>query len=1092
MAAAATGPPRGHYGWGMRFGVLGPLAVWTDEDEPVRIGDAKVRALLVSLLLARGRLVPADRLVRDLWGEHPPTRPTAVLQARVSQLRGDLERAEPGARSLVRHRAPGYLLEADDVDAARFEDLLRRAGAAADPRTRADLLTGALDLWRGPVLPESADAEPVLSAAARWDELRVTALEERALARLDLGEHSALVAELADEAPRHPYRERLHAAHIRALYGAGRQGEALAAYERLRARLTGELGIDPGPELTDLHRAVLAQDPALGPVRGREQAAQPGSRPPEQRHTASPGAGLPPAPLGDLVGRDAHLRALRSLTGDRRLVTLTGPGGVGKTRLALAVAAGEPAGGVRFVELAGLPPGGDPVPVLAAALGARDDGAASGPGLLDRVAELLRGAHPLLVLDNCEHVVDPVAAAVSRLLRAVPGLRVLVTSQVPLDVTGEHLYAVPPLDLPEPGADTPEDLAASGAVRLFTARARAAVAGFVLDADTAPAVATVCRRLDGIPLALELAATRLRHMRAADLAARLDDRFALLGVGRRDAPARQRTLRAVIDWSWEPLAAPERAVLSRLAVHADGCDLATAEEVCSDADDVAPAQVLDLVGSLVDRSLVVAAHHPAGTRYHLLESVAAYALERLREAGEEGRARARHAAHFADLAERADSLLRGADQGYWLGRLDRENANMRAALEFAVGEGDAVLAARLASALCWYRYLRGRTGEARAALDAVLSVLPGPSADAQAPGAEVPEAQDPHGRVRRAGAARAEVSVWRTALSVPASEDDRARRATVTDDLARVPDPAVRARLAWFVELTRWGLGDLDRSTRRTEEAHAAAREAGDPWGAAVCQVALAQTAFVRGSLEEALRLASEGERVLRDLGDRWGVLQASDVLAQTVEALGDLAGAAERHTEGLRIAEELRLWHTVSLTLSGLGRIAFLDGDLDRADALHTRALRVAQEHSDAPAEQFADAGIALTARRRGDLDLAERSLRRRLEWNRRADGRIGTAFILTQLGFVAEQRGDAAGALDLHREGLAEAERSGDPRAVALALEGLAGARSLSGEYDGAAALLERAHALRDGVGTPLPAAERWDVDRITGRIRAGSRSG
>ncbi|MES0833040.1 ATP-binding protein [Nocardiopsis tropica] len=1064
----------------MRFGVLGPLAVWTDDGGPVRIGDAKVRALLASLLLARGRPVPADRLVRDLWGDRPPARPSAVLQARVSQLRGDLERAEPGARALVRHRAPGYLLEADDLDAARFEDLVRRAGTAADPRGRADLLTRALGLWRGPVLSEFSDAEPALSAAARWEELRVTAVEERALARLELGEHPALVAELAEEAARHPYRERLHAAHIRALYGAGRQGEALAAHERLRARLADELGIDPGPELAALHRAVLAQDPSLDPARGPADAPEPSPAPdPGPRRPGPPGTGLPPVPVGDLVGRDVQLRALRPLVADRRLVTLTGPGGVGKTRLALAVAAQDPADTVRFVELAGLAPDGDPVPALAAVLGVRDDGA--GPGLLDRVAELLRGGGPLLVLDNCEHVVAPVADAVSRLLRSAPGLRILATSRVPLDVTGEHLFAVPPLDVPGPGADTPEALAGSGAVRLFTARAEAAVAGFALDADTAPAVATVCRRLDGIPLALELAATRLRHMRAADLAARLDDRFALLGVGRRDAPARQRTLRAVIDWSWEPLDAPERAVLSRLAVHADGCDLDTAEEVCSDGEGVPRARVLDLVGSLVDRSLVVAADRPGGTRYHLLESVAAYALERLEEAGEAGRTRARHAAHFADLAERADALLRGPEQGHWLERLDRESTNLRAALEFAVGEGDAHLAARLANALCWYRYLRGRTGEARDALDAALCAGAGPVAGAPSPD-----------RTLRGGEARARAVVWRTALSAPGSEDDRSRRAAADEDLAGVGDPAERARLAWFSELTRWGLGDLDRATRRTEEALAASLEAGDRWCAAVCRVGLARTAFVQGSPAEALRLAAEGERVLRGLGDRWGVLHASDVLAQAAEALGDFGDAAARHTEGLRIAEELRLWRTVSLKLAGLGRIALLEGDLDRADTLHSRALSVAQEHSDAVAEQFADAGIALTARRRGDLDLAERSLRRRLAWNRRVDGRIGTAFILTQLGFVAEQRGDAAEALDLHRQGLGEAERGGDPRAVALALEGLAGARSLAGEHGAAAELLDRARALRDGVGMPLPPAERWDVDRITERIRAGSRAG
>ncbi|XKK39531.1 hypothetical protein HFP72_00750 [Nocardiopsis sp. ARC36] len=278
-------------------------------------------------------------------------------------------------------------------------------------------------------------------------------------------------------------------------------------------------------------------------------------------------------------------------------------------------------------------------------------------------------------------------------------------------------------------------------------------------------------------------------------------------------------------------------MLSRLAVHADGCDLDTAEEVCSDGEGVPRARVLDLVGSLVDRSLVVAADRPGGTRYHLLESVAAYALERLEEAGEAGRTRARHAAHFADLAERADALLRGPEQGHWLERLDRESANLRAALEFAVGEGDAHLAARLANALCWYRYLRGRTGEARDALDAALCAGAGPAAGAPSPD-----------RTLRGGEARARAVVWRTALSAPGSEDDRSRRAAADEDLAGVGDPAERARLAWFSELTRWGLGDLDRATRRTEEALAASLEAGDPWCAAVCRVGLARTAFVQGS----------------------------------------------------------------------------------------------------------------------------------------------------------------------------------------------------------------------------------------------------
>jgi predicted ATPase/DNA-binding SARP family transcriptional activator len=1044
----------------VRFGVLGPLAVRTDDGEPVRVRDTKVRALLASLLLARGRLVPAERLVRDLWGDTPPARPAAVLQARVSQLRSDLERAEPGARALVRHRAPGYLLDADDVDAARFEDLLRRAGRAAEPRERADLFTRALDLWRGPVLAEFTDTEPARSAAAHWEELRVTALEDLAEARLELGEHAALAVELADATARHPYRERLHAARVRALYGAGRQGEALAAYERLRARLAEEMGIDPGPELTALHRAVLTQDPSLNPAPAPRPAPPP---PTAARRTTVPAAGLP-APVGELIGRDDHLRALRSLIGAQRMVTLTGPGGVGKTQLALAAARALDPGTALFVELAALAPGDDPVPLLAAALGVRDDASDPGAAPHERIAELLRGCNALLVLDNCEHVVGPAADAVARLLGSVPDLRVLATSQIPLDVTGEHLYALPPLDLPDPGTDDPAALAVSGAVQLFTARARAAVASFTLDTDTAPAVAAVCRRLDGIPLALELAAIRLRHMVVADLAARLDDRFALLGTGRRDAPARQRTLRAVIDWSWEPLSPAERAVLGRLAVHADGCDLAAAEAVCADSGAVPAHEVLGLVGRLVDRSLVVAAERSGATRYLLRESVAAYALERLEEAGDARRTRARHAAHFADLVGHADEGLRGADQEHWLRCLDRESANLNAALAFAVKEADTRLALHLAESTCWYRYLRGRAGEARAALDEALSV----------PGA-------PPG-------ARARARAWRAALAVPDSEDARRWSATVEEDLARVDDPVAQARLTWFTEFSRWGLGDPLRAVARVERAHDAALRAGDTWTAAVARKTLARAAFAQGDLARARREALEAEGDLRGLGDRWGILRVSDTLAQIAEARGDLVETARLHEEGLHMAEDLRLWHTVSLKLSGLGRVALLGGDLDRADALHTRALRVAREHAYSVGEQFADAGTALTARRRGDLDLAERSLLRHLEWNRRVDGRSGTAFILTQLGFVAEQRGAADQALELHTRARREAERSGDPRAVALALEGLAGAHALAGGHGRAMRLLERAAALREEAGAPLAAVERWDVDRVTGRIGAG----
>jgi predicted ATPase len=716
------------------------------------------------------------------------------------------------------------------------------------------------------------------------------------------------------------------------------------------------------------------------------------------------------------------------------------------------------------VELAPLGTDGDPAAALTAVLGVRDDQRGGDP--LDQAADLLRGRAALLILDNCEHLVEPVATAVAHLLHAAPDLTVLATSQVPLDLADEHLYAVPPLSPPPPGAGDPTTIADSGAVRLFVARGRAAVSSFTLDEETAPAVATVCRRLDGLPLALELAATRLRHMSASELAARLDDRFTLLDRGRRDAPARQRTLRAMIDWSWQPLTTAERVVLTRLAVHRDGCDLATAEAVCADPDTVPAPTVLGVIGALVDRSLVTATAHPTGTRYHLLESVAAYALDRLAESGRADETRERHARHFADLAARADGLLRGADQAHWLARLDCEAANLRAALDFAASEGRTDLALRLACDRSWHHYLRGRTARARADLDTALA-LPGGHA-----------------------VARATARVWRALLAVPGSEDDRRRRADLDQDLAEVADPATRARLAWLAEHTRWGLGDLRRATERVARARAWAAAAGDRWTRAQAHVTLGQAAFLRGDLAEALRLVGEGERALRDLGDRWGLLHSSDTLAQVEEALGDLEGAAGHRREGLRIAEELGLWGSVSLALSGLGRIAMLTGDLDRADVLLIRAQRLAAERSDAVGEQFADAGIALVARRRGDLDRAERSLRRWIDWNRRTSGRVGLAFILTQLGYAAEQRGDADRALALHTEAQAEAEASGDPRAVALALEGLAGAHALAGGGEQAMDLLKRAAALREEVGAPLTAAERFDVDRAAARLEQSAR--
>ncbi|GAA2105824.1 BTAD domain-containing putative transcriptional regulator [Actinomadura alba] len=1049
--------------------MLGPLAVWAGGERGagrlIRVPDAKVRALLADLLAHAGRPVSSDRLIDDLWGARPPRDARGTLQARVSQLRKTLEEAEPGGRALVVSRPPGYALEIDRdaVDAGRFTALVTRARRSTDPRTRAGLLTDALALWRGPAFADFADADFAREAAFALDEQRLVALEEQAQARLELGEHAALTGELAGPVARHPLRERLRAAYLLALYRSGRQSEALASYGELRRRLADDQGLDPGPELVELHRSILEQDPSLAP-----------STPAARTNL--------PAALGDLIGREAAVAETRALLAADRLVTLTGPGGVGKTRLAVeagAQAMADHPDGVWLVELAALSrrsSATDLAEAVAAALGVRDEtdpvgGPAEAAG---RLAEVLRTRRLLVVLDNCEHVIDAAAELAGRLLAAVPGLRILATSREPLRIAGESLRAVAPLDAPGPSADAaPESLREYGAVRLFADRAAAAAPGFTLDPANAPAVAAICRRLDGIPLALELAAARVRALGARELAARLDDRFRLLTAGARGAPARQRTLRAMIDWSWEPLTEPERVVLRRLAVHADGCTLEAAERVCA-GDGVRSAEVLDVLAGLVDRSLVVVAADAAGPRYRLLESVAAYCLERLAEAGEHDRLRRRHGRYYAELAERASSHLRGPEQTRWLERLDREVANLRAALEGAVRAGAADLALRLVNALSWYWFLRGRYGEARRSLEGAVAL----GRTAGGPGAR-PEA----------AAALAEAVTWQAGMTVASGDGTRAeelsRAALAAYD--GVDEPRTRARAEWFLAFILWAYGDLAVTEERVDRALAAFRALGDRWGTAAALSTRAMLAIVHGDIGAIKRDAQESLALFRELGDAWGRLEATDALGRWAEITGDYEQAARLLTEGLRVAEELEMWIEVSFRLSGLGRIALLTGDLAAARELHERAGRLAAEQSSKPAGEFAEVGLGLVARREGDLDTAEKHLRAWLPWLRDVGGAPGIAFILAELGFVAELRGDAEAALSLQMEGLESARSTCDPRAIALALEGLAGARALAGHHDDAARLLGTAAATREGVGAPLPPAERGDVDRVTARARA-----
>ena len=1034
----------------VRFGVLGPLAVWTDDGEPVTIPGRKVRALLADLLLHEGHVVSRDRLVEDLWGEEAPADPAAALHVRISQLRRALEAAEPGGRDLVVSQPPGYALRPAPgaVDAARFTALVERARAAAGARERAALLAAALELWRGPFLADFADEEFARDAVRHWEERRLAAVEEHAEVRLALGEHRELVAELGELVARHPFRERLRAAHLRALHRSGRTAEALDDFAGLRRLLADELGLDPGPELTALHQAILRGDPAEDP-------------PPAAARAARPATNLP-APVTELIGRDHAVARVRELLGAGRLVTLTGPGGVGKTSVAVAAARSLVDAfpdGVWLVDLATWDGSGDAAEPVLAALAVPDAPGETRPAA-DRLAAVLRERRTLLVLDNCEHVIEPVAGLVAALLAAAPGLHVLATGREPLRLRGEARWEVPPLEVPD--TDDPERLAACPAVRLFAARA-----GLDGDADVG-AIAEVCRRLDGIPLALELAATRVPALGVAELAARLQvprDRFGLLGRGPRDAPARQRTLAAVIDWSWRLLGDAERAVLRRLAVHVGGCTLEAAEAVCA-GDGVDRAEVLDLLAGLVDRSLVVRGDGP---RFRLLESVAAYCLDRLRESGEEAAVRRRHAEHYLALALRADPLLRGRGQREWLQRLDAEAANLRAALDTFRRCGAAEPALRLALALTWYRFLRGRVGEARRALEAALAIG-GPAPDG----------------LRAAG------GVWHAGLAIWQGQAGPERAADALAAYRGLAGPAERARAEWFLAMARAGLGDGAAAAGPLADALAAFRAAGDRWGEAAALSTRAMLAHMRHDLAALERDARRSAELFDELGDAWGVLRGTDWLIGLADLSGDHAEAMRLCRDGLRLAEELGLWPDVAGRLGWLAWLSARTGDVAGAREYGERARRLAARQGLHQEEVLARLALAVAARRAGDPAEAEGHLRGLLDAARRRDGEGPPpylAMVLAELGLLAVGRGDAAGALDRFREGFAVARELGSVPEMAWALVGMAAALVPDGRPRLAALLLGAAEAARRAAGQRLAARDRDDLARITAAVEAAA---
>lgn len=680
----------------MEFRILGPLEVVSD-DGPVRVPRAKTRELLALLLVHANRVVARDRLAEALWEGSPPPGATATLQSYAYRLRKALP------VDALRTRGGGYVLEVKDsaVDALRFERVVKEVSHVEDasPRWVSVRLGEALAWWRGRPLSDFEGAAWALPEAARLEDLRLNAIEDLFEARLALAEHAALVPELESLVSQHPLRERPWGQLILALYRSDRQADALRAHHRVRTMLAAELGLEPGPELLELERRILDHDETLvvqPPVTAGSATVAPTRE--EVAASAEPGVGLPNTPTS-FVGRGTQVDEVSRLLGRHRIVTLTGPGGGGKTRLAIEIAgrvADRLVDGVHFADLAAVTNEGHVGDAVATALGLTQDPFGADP--LRRIATYLEERSMLCVLDNCEHVLDA-SAKLSQAIVSRPGSScLLATSREPLGVVGEQVYAVPSLEVE------------TEAVGLFGDRAAQARAGFVIDDANRAAVADICRRLDGIPLAIELAAARIAHLSPAQLLERLDDRFALL-TGERRVP-RHQTLAATLDWSYEALDDREQEVLRCLAVFPASFGLEAAEAVGGGAD------VVEALGSLVAKSLVQVVDDGERLRYRLLETVRLYAEDRVVES-EAHSCRVRHRDWLVDWLESLPDEHMFDD----LNRFKTEYPNIRAGLEWSQAHGNAEAVARIAARVDWYRDEHWHDGtrwcEAAVAADAV-------------------------------------------------------------------------------------------------------------------------------------------------------------------------------------------------------------------------------------------------------------------------------------------------------------------------------------------------------------------------------------
>ena len=1020
--------------------MLGPFEARTDDGVGAEVPGARLRGLLVALALEPGHVVPKTTLIDWIWGERPPVDAANALQRLVSRLR----KALPDG--LIEGQVHGYRLavEPDAVDAVRFERLVGRANTDGETQ-RVRLLGEALALWRGAAMQEVGlpDSPAFDAAVTRLEGLRLTAMEDWFDAEIGLGHGAEVVTELTDLVAAHPVRERLVAALMRALVAAGRDAEALLVFQRTRETLAGELGVDPSPGLSALHVALL---------RG-ELGQQKDNRKTNLR-----------AELTSFVGKDAEVAALRDLIAGHRLTTLIGPGGAGKTRLAAETARTmlrELPDGAWLVELAAIGADGDVAQSTLTALGLRDSQLRGGPNkeLTGGLIAAIREHEALLILDNCEHVIESAAAFAHRVLGECQRLRILATSREPLGITGEALWTVEPLALPA-GEASPREIESAPAVQLLRDRASAVRKDFIVDDRTLPAMAHVCRSLDGMPLAIELAAARLRTMSVEQLASRLDDRFRLLTGGSRTALPRHQTLRAVVDWSWALLTDAERTVARRLSVFSGGASLEAAERVCAasafEQGAVEQDQVLDLLTALAEKSLLRAEGEGA-PRYRMTSTIKEYAGQRLAEAGESDLARRAHLAHFTELTETAEPHLRRAEQLEWVGVLETEHDNIGSAMRGALAAGEAHAAMRLAAGAGWYWWLAGHKAEGMELLTAAANT-PGEVTD--------------------------EIRALVYALVVHFLSGERGDEHQIADWVHKTYRYSQRSQ---YHHPSLEVVAALERMLQAPDgflTAFEPLLDDEDPWVRALARLHVGKARIVAGEggrdADAYLELALAE---FQALGDRFGIWLALIELADRVAVRGDLAGACAYYDHAVAVLDETGAVEDAIRIRSRQAQLYWLQGDADSSRAAMADARRYAArvtwphalaELALAEAELARWVGDAQETRRQ--LGLAETLLGDAAQW---ANIRAVTQDLL---GYLDD---DLSQARTHHAAACQAAAEAGYPPLIAKVLVGVADLALRLGQDEQAARLLAAGVGLRGLPDRSYPDEAR--VERET-RSRLG----